>query len=247
MEKTSFKTYLSESVNDSGIFKALFMGGLPGSGKSYTISKITDGKIEPRIVNTDKMSEFLAKINKTKLSKDLAPEKLNAILDTSKHLTKNQLVNYINSMLPLLSDGTSTSINNILRRRGQLESVGYDCGMVWVNTSLETAIDRAQKRDRHVDVEFIKHVHELSEENKSFFKSKFEFFLEINNNDGDLTDQVIQEAYKKVKYFYTEAVKNPIGKRNIAKLRHIKNHYLVPELYSKDDIENVVTSWYQTQ
>ena len=61
---TRLKTYIqediiSEGINDKGIFKACFMAGTPGSGKSYVISKISDGAIEPRIVNSDKMTEFL--------------------------------------------------------------------------------------------------------------------------------------------------------------------------------------------
>jgi hypothetical protein len=41
-------------VNDLGIFKACMMSGLSAGGKSYVISKISSGKIDPRIVNTDK-------------------------------------------------------------------------------------------------------------------------------------------------------------------------------------------------
>ena len=59
-----FKNYIeliTEGINDKGIFKACFMGSNPAAGKSYTISKISSGLISPRIVNTYKMTEFLAK------------------------------------------------------------------------------------------------------------------------------------------------------------------------------------------
>ena len=45
---------ISEGINDKGIFKACFMCGHPGAGKSYTLTKIKSGIIEPRIVNIDK-------------------------------------------------------------------------------------------------------------------------------------------------------------------------------------------------
>lgn len=55
------KYLLTESINDKGIFKAIFMAGTPGAGKSYVINKINDGKIQPRIVNTDKLTEYFGK------------------------------------------------------------------------------------------------------------------------------------------------------------------------------------------
>ena len=51
---------LNESINDKGILKAIFVVGLPGAGKSYTISNLK-GQISPKIVNTDATLEFLSK------------------------------------------------------------------------------------------------------------------------------------------------------------------------------------------
>ena len=51
---------LNESINDKGILKAIFVVGLPGAGKSYTISNLK-GQISPKIVNTDVALEFLSK------------------------------------------------------------------------------------------------------------------------------------------------------------------------------------------
>jgi len=50
---------INESINDKGILKSVFMGGTPGAGKSYVLKKITDGNVNPRIVNTDTWTEFL--------------------------------------------------------------------------------------------------------------------------------------------------------------------------------------------
>lgn len=41
---------LSESINDKGLFKAVFILGIPGAGKSTVIRQITDGAIHPRVV-----------------------------------------------------------------------------------------------------------------------------------------------------------------------------------------------------
>ena len=58
---TSFKQFIiNESINDKGILKAIFVVGLPGSGKSYTVQRLR-GTVSPVVVNTDKVAEFLSK------------------------------------------------------------------------------------------------------------------------------------------------------------------------------------------
>ena len=65
----NFKTFLNESINDKGIFKAIFLVGIPGSGKSYTASKL-NGVISPKIVNTDIAVEYMIKKLKIESHKD---------------------------------------------------------------------------------------------------------------------------------------------------------------------------------
>jgi len=58
-----FKDYIMEGINDKGIFKAIMMGGSSASGKSYVISQITSGQINPKIVNTDTWVEHYMKFD----------------------------------------------------------------------------------------------------------------------------------------------------------------------------------------
>ena len=151
----SFYEFLNESINDKGLFKAVFVVGPPGSGKSYTLSKLT-GNIEPRIVNTDIALEYMSK----KLGITASSENWKTVFrDTTKRMTSNKLFSYLDGMLPLFIDGTSNNTSNILQRAGILESLGYDVAMIFVNTDIETAKkrakDRAQKINREVDEEFI--------------------------------------------------------------------------------------------
>lgn len=238
----SFKNFLSEGINDKGVFKAIFMAGTPGAGKSYTISKLT-GAIAPRVVNTDKMFEFLAKIKDLDLGKAGSADRI--FIDKSKQMTKDQLALYINSMLPLFIDGTSSNINNLLHRAGILEFFGYDVGMVFVNTDLETSIKRVASRDRDVPEDVIRRVFAASEENKTFYKSKFKFFTEINNNDGELTNEVITKSFNKVSSFFSKTIDNPIGRRNLESLTEKKQKYLAPELFDMTEIHSRVEQWYR--
>ena len=158
---------LIESINDKGLFKALFIVGMPYAGKSYTVSEIT-GEISPRIVNTDKPLEHLAKMKGIDLDAELEDSILKPLVNKSKILNSKMLINYIDSMLPLIVDGTSADISNILQRIGTLQYFGYDVGIVFVNVDLETALNRRETSDRKrkVPVEFIKFVGSKYEEDK---------------------------------------------------------------------------------
>jgi dephospho-CoA kinase len=234
--------FINESINDKGLFKAVIFGGTPGAGKSYVLDQIASGQIGARIVNTDKMLEFLGKQQGIDLGDK---DNQMALLDQSKNLTINQFANYVNGMLPLFVDGTSSNAPNTLRRVGILESFGYDVGFVWVETDLEVAMKRASQRDRKVDPEFIKSVHAISAENKEYFASKFSNFTTVKNNDGELTNQAVNKAFNQVSNFFTQPVENPIGRRKIAQLQETGDAYLVPSTISKTDLLNVLKGWYR--
>lgn len=242
----TFRQYIDEGINDKGILKAMFVVGIPGAGKSYTVSQLK-GAISPKVVNTDVATEFLSKKFKI-VSNDETWKSF--FRDKTRPLTTSMLFNYLNGMLPLFVDGTSNDVSNILGRAGLLESLGYDVGMVFVNVDLEVAKERAVKRgadiNRHVNLEFIEKVHALSAENKDYFKGKFEFFKEVNNNPGELDDAAINSIFKQVAGFYTQPVNNPVGKRTLAKLINDKEKYLIPALFEKEELQKKVEGWYRS-
>ena len=230
------KFKIAESIEDKGILKTIFMAGSPGSGKSYTLSQISAGTISPRIVNTDKFTEYFGGMEPKISHRD--------IVDKSVMLTKNQLVLYLNSMLPLFVDSTSTHSTTIIKRNGLLESIGYDTGMVFVNTSLETAIKRIQNRDRKVPTDFVKLSYEKVMNSKEYYKSRFPFFYEIGNEDGELTDDVILEAYRKVKNFYDSPIENPEGKRAVKIMKESGWKYLLDGIITENYLRKLISIWY---
>jgi tRNA uridine 5-carbamoylmethylation protein Kti12 len=98
-----------------------------------------------------------------------------------------------------------------MRRKGILESMGYDVSMVFVSTSLETSLKRNQQRERKVDEDFLKETYEQMNKLKPYYSSQFRPFLEVNNDVGELTDDVVISAYKKMESFFKSPLKNPIG------------------------------------
>lgn len=235
---------LNESVYDKGIFKAVFFSGIPGAGKSYTIEKITDGSIEPRIVNFDKYLEFLGKkagVKDVGKHTDIIDR---SFLDRSKIMSMTAFSLYVNSMLPLFIDSTSNRINRTLFREGLLSSFGYDTAMVYVNTPLEKAIERVRSRERTVPVSFIRSVYDSMQENVNYYKNRFPTFLEINNDEGEFDDKAILKAYKSISGFFREDIENPIGRRN-RDVAEKTSGYLTPGVYKDvSEIKRKLTNWY---
>ena len=234
------KPLIPESVNSKGVFKSIFMSGIPGSGKSYTLQKISDGNIQPRIVNTDTFIEYFSKV----VGHDINVNGFDLFKDKVKTLTIKQLALFINSVLPLFVDGTSNSLKNLFRREGILKSFGYDTGMIWINPDLDVAIKRAEKRSRSVPVDFIKSVHESLEKNKKYYQSHFKFFMEIDNSDGELTDSVVKKSYVACQNFFMSDVENPIGIEYRDKILK-SNGDLIPSVYP--DLSSILKSlngWY---
>ena len=241
----SFKRYLNESINDKGIFKAIFVIGLPGAGKSYTIKQLK-GSVSPKIVNTDIAAEFLA----SKWKKEIKPDTWHEFKDSAHRVTKNSLMQYLNGMLPLFIDGTSNDVSNILHRIGILESLGYDVGVVFVHTSLETAMKRAEERakttGRHVDAEFIRAVDSRNIENARYLKSKVNFFRQIENDSDSLDDSQMVAAFKATQQFFDSDLHNPIGKRTLEQMKAKQQKYLVPDVVPLEVLAKKVEGWYKS-
>ena len=85
---------LQEGVYDPNIFKAFFLAGGPGSGKSYVVRRTTGGT-GLKIVNSDPVFESLLK--KAGLSLKMPPEEFErkeVVRGRAKELTKKQQANY---------------------------------------------------------------------------------------------------------------------------------------------------------
>ena len=234
-----FKDYITEGIQDTGIFKACFMSGSSASGKSYVIKQIGGG-VSPKIVNTDTWTEFHQKLDPKYSWKEYGVKE--------KHLTKTQLSLYLNSMLPLWIDGTSSNPSAVLRRAGILKSMGYDVAMIFVDTPVETAIARNKARGRVVDEDFLEKSYKESQKLKSYYSTEFRHFTEILNGEGELTDKVILSAYKKMNSFFSSPIQNPIGKDLKEKMLADGDKYLIDikdGSYTKQYINKLVSSWYR--
>ena len=141
---------LQEGVYDPNIFKAFFLAGGPGSGKSYVVARTTS-PFGMRIVNSDDVFEKYLKDAKLDFKMQAAMgqgKERDALRDKAKAVTKKMRDNYVEGRLGLVIDGTGKDYSKITSQANQLKQIGYDVHMVFVNTSLDVALERNRNRPR---------------------------------------------------------------------------------------------------
>jgi len=214
---------LNEGVYDPGIFKAVFTAGGPGSGKSYVASSLF-GMPEKmpfvsanglKSVNSDKYFETYLQMKG--LSQDIAKlnpaeyEQAMELRKKSKKVRDAALKNYINGRLGLLIDGTGKNYGNISNQKKRLQSVGYDCFMIFVNTDLDVALERNFERDRKLPEELVKKSWQAVNNNMGKFQSLFgssNMLVVDNSEKKDFADIVKSNARE----FVNRPIQNHIAK-----------------------------------
>ena len=208
---------LKEGLYDPGIFKAFFLAGGPGSGKTYVTNKVMGG-LGLKNINSDRAFEIgLKKAGLSlKMPEDEA-KKRDPIRLRAKELTGKALENYIQGRLGLVVDSTGRGYESIARPVSLLKQMGYDCYMVFVNTSLEVAMVRNTERERTVPPEIVKNNWNTVQQNIGKFQRLFgqQKMIIIDNNKAD--EKIITNVYKQVSKFVKKPVDNHIAKQWIRK------------------------------
>ena len=205
-----------EGVYDPNIFKAFFLAGGPGSGKSFVVRKTTGG-LGMKVVNSDTAFEKL--LNDTDLDldfRDMSPEQSlerDKIRKRAKEVTAKMQSNFVAGRLGLIIDGTGAEYGKIQKQSKMLQQLGYDVHMVFVNTSLETAIQRNNKRDRKLPLDIVKTYWNNVQSNIGKFQRLFgrKNFIIIDNND--YKEDVFFKVFKTIRKLATKKVTNYIAKQ----------------------------------
>ena len=212
-----FLQYLIEGVYDPSIFKAIFLAGGPGSGKSFVATKSTSG-LGFKLVNSDILFTKMAKdanidIGNMKLD---GPDAMirNAVRDRAKSLTAKQMDRYVKGRLGLIIDGTGRDYSKIENQRTQLKNIGYDTYMIFVNTSLEVALERNEKRERTVDPKFVKQAWSDVQNNMGKFQTLFgsNYFRIVDNSVYKSDKNLFADVWKEVMKFAKKPVESKIAK-----------------------------------
>lgn len=190
---------IEEGVNDPHIFKAVFLAGGPGSGKSFIANKMLRGT-GLRTVNSDDIYEYMM----TKAGKELTPDDIYSdegqeIRNRAKQITKNKEASHIEGRLGLIIDGTGKDVAKVQKASEQLKSLGYETMMLFVNTSEEVAQERNAARSRSLPKEQVTKMWQAVQQNLMKFQQLFGAGnFHIVDNSGGLEDPNRKENFLEV-------------------------------------------------
>lgn len=231
---------LNEGVDDPGILKCIFLAGGPGSGKStvardlFGISKVVSFSASGlKTVNSDNAFEAglkksgidakqLANIEKNDPALwDYITKDKNGIREKAKVITQKTKSFYEEGRLGMIIDGTGDDTAKIKSQKERAESMGYDCFMVFVNTSLEVAKYRNSMRDRVMPDDLVTSIWKDCQNNMGKFQSMFSgnFRIVDNSKNGNNISTDIKKA---VDSFIRQPLRNPIGKKWVTQARILK-------------------------
>ena len=197
-----FKEFLAEGVYDRNIFKAFFLAGGPGSGKSWVSSRTLSGA-GMKVINSDAAFEALLKKEKMSLNfKDYTDAELvrrDEIRAKAKRMTALSLGAAIEGRLGLILDSTARDVARIESERAHMEAIGYDTFMIFVNTSREVALVRNQERKRKLPDAIVIQNHKQVQANIGKLQNMFgnNNFAIIDNNK--VKEDVNPKVYKAVR------------------------------------------------
>ena len=176
---------ITEGVYDPGVFKAVFLMGGPGSGKSTVVDGLSLKALGLKLVNTDKA--FENGLKKAGMSLDLRGadfDKVDPIRARAKKITGKNMDNYIAGRLGMIFDTTAANKSKIVSYKKMLDKLGYEYKMVFVMTSLDNAQRRNKMRSRKLPFEIVQKDWEAANKHAEEFKKLFgKNFIPVSNND----------------------------------------------------------------
>jgi len=202
---------LQEGLQDPNIFKAFFLAGGSGVGKSY-VARYTTGGTGIRVVNSDDVFEKYLKAAGLSMKMGSEDPRRDELRGKAKKVTAERQANYIEGRMGLVIDGTGKDYDKIRAQKSELESLGYDTHMIFVNTSIEVALERNAKRDRTVPEDVAILGWKETQSNLGKFSSLFRGTMVIvDNNEPD--DDIEMITFKEVKRLLGKKVKNTRAKQ----------------------------------
>ena len=196
---------IQEGVYDPNIFNAIFLAGGPGSGKSYVVRKTTGG-LGMKIVNSDDIYEKDLERAGLDIGKpeDIFSDEGQEIRIRSKQKTKARQSGWVEGRLGIIIDGTGKDVAKITRQKNALDQLGYQCAMIFANTSLDVAQQRNKERTRTLPEKSVEQMWNDVQKNIGAFQSLFgsKHFIIVDNNDAG--EDVFNKVFKRIRGLVTK-------------------------------------------
>ena len=168
--------------------KAIFLAGPSGSGKTYISKQLIPSSL--KVINSDDTYEELLKVSGIGLKqKDFTPDQLSQAAKMqaqARKSTQDALAKSIEDKNDIVIDGTGAASNPILKKKQQLEDLGYETLMLMIYVSPLTSLERNSQRDRSLMPGIVLRTWRDVNKNIDIYRQAFgDDFILLNNNTED--------------------------------------------------------------
>jgi predicted kinase len=202
--------------------KAIFLAGPAGAGKSFISKHLPLSQFH--IINIDDTYEELLKSSGMGMKqKDFNPDQLSQsakLMGQAQKATKEKYTNALENLHDIIIDGTGAASRPLLKKKKELEDLGYETLMLMIWVSPITSLERNANRDRSLLPSIVLRTWRDINQNIETYEQVFgDNFIIINNNPKD-AETNFDEKEIKARFFDTSLAKGkPKTPEEITKLK----------------------------
>ena len=184
--------------------KAIFLAGPAGSGKTYVAKQLIPSNLT--VINVDDTYEALLQAAGlgTKIA-DFSQSQLSQaakLMSQAQKATKEKYAQLSAAKNNIVIDGTGAASKPLLKKKAELEALGYDTLMVMIWVSPYTSLERNAARDRALPPSIVLRTWRDVNKNIETYKSTFDTNFILIDNDPEAKLEYDPE-YAKETFFKT--------------------------------------------
>jgi len=165
--------------------KAIFLAGPAGSGKSYISKQLIPSTMQ--VINVDDTyEELLKKSGLGMKQKDFTPDELSQaakLMGQAQSVTREKYTKALELLQNVVIDGTGAASKPLLKKKAELEALGYKTFMLMIYVSPLTSLQRNAERDRSLMPSIVLRTWRDVNKNIDLYKKEFgNNFTLVNNN-----------------------------------------------------------------
>ncbi len=186
--------------------KAIFLAGPAGSGKTYTLKQLLPFE-KYQVINVDDTYEELLKSSGLGTNlKDFGAEELSQaakLMGSAQKITKEKYTQALVDLNNIIIDGTGAASKPLLKKKAELEALGYDTMMLMLYVSPMTSLKRNSERERSLLPQIVLRTWRDANKNIDLYRQEFGDRFILINNDPEDADKTFDPAEVRKLYFDT--------------------------------------------
>ena len=200
--------------------QAIFMAGPAGAGKSFIAKSLPLSKFQ--VINVDDTYEELLKASGIGMKqKDFTPDQLSQaakLMAQAQKSTKEKYAKALENLNDIIIDGTGAASRPLLKKKAELEDLGYETMMVMIYVSPMTSLERNVGRERSLMPSIVLRTWRDINQNIETYKQAFgDNFVLINNDPKDANKSFDPQEIKRIFFDTSKAKGKPKSPEEIAK------------------------------